>query len=380
MGLKLVLFERCVEREEEMNRRKVLLRGMKVGVLLCAVFLLTACSNTMEGSFEKESAKKFNAYGVTCYAPEEWAVKKSKCSAEFKSKDSFAGYEVSFEGKCDEQQADMIVRELIQALEYYDEESLETISVDGCSAAYAVQGKVTSDSEPTEIWYDRFVFCKGALIKFHGRASENYFDKDEFDKIYNACDFSDCEELIVESISAEYDGSGYAGALQEYDISVTAHYNNGADTRVTDWTTDDSLLLIPYHTSIIKIEYENREYDLEVECTECKGLDDYESVPNFWYFDGEVRYDKEQSQLLLYALSGTGASDAYYYTIPKKEMVQAVKNYVKMLKENGYKKVSEDGNMANYLNREEGLGITISYGDNTKNTELGTVTIIIIEI
>ncbi len=365
-----------------MSRRRELLRAMKVGILLVLIFLLTACSNTMEGSFEKDTAKEFNAYGATCYAPEDWNVDENLQSAQFESEDSFAGYDVSFEGESDEQQADATIKTLVQTLEYYDEESLEEISVNGCSLAYNVQGKVISDSEPTEIWYDRFLLCKGALIKFHGVASEDYFDKDEFDKIYDACDFSKCEQLKLESITAEYEGSTYALNTidKDSDISVTAHYNNGAYEEVSEWTTDDSSLLIAYQTSKIKIRYKDKEYVMKVKCTDCKSLDEYESIPNFWYFSGKARYDKNQSQLLYYTLLGTGASDAYYYTIPKKEASQAVKNYVKMLNDNGYEKVSKDGNMSNYINREEGLGVTISYGDNTTDADLSIVTIIVLEL
>lgn len=365
-----------------MVKRKTLFAGMKIVALLGIVFLLTSCSSSMKGSFEKDTAQKFQAYDITCYAPKEWTIDESELGAHFESEDSSVAYEVSFESECDEQQADTFVTVLVQSLKYYDEESLEEISVDGCSLAYNVQGKVTSDSEPTEIWYDRFVLCKGALIKFHGVASEDYFDKDEFDKIYDACDFSKCEQLKLESISAEYEGSVYALNTidEDSDISVTAYYNNGAYKDVPDWTTDDSSLLIAYQTSKIKIKYKDKECELKVKCTKCKSLDEYESIPNFWYFSGKARYDKKQSQLLYYVLSETGASDAYYYTIPKEEASKAVKNYVKMLNENGYEKVSEDGNMSNYLNREEGLGVTISYGANTKNADLSIVTIIVLEV
>lgn len=328
-----------------MGRKKVLFRGMKIGVLLSIIFLLTGCSSTMEGSFERDTAKEFNAYGITCYAPKDWAVDESQFSAHFEFEDSFAGYDVSFAGECDEQQADTVIKELVQSLKYYDEKSLEEISVDGCSLAYNVQGEVISDSESTEIWYDRFILCKGALIKLHGVANKEYFDKGEFDKIYDACDFSECEQLKLESISAEYEGELEGGDIineESENINVTGTYSNGAEDFLVGWTIKNPKKLQWGKNNEFTVEYGDLTCKLSIP-VDFKCYDGYDDIVDFSNFSGiEEQAHSEDSTVSSYNAKKKRMNyyidyrDGYEYKLDSTDK-SIVENYLKQLEKNGYR-------------------------------------------
>ena len=80
-----------------------------------------------------------------------------------------------------------------------------------------------------------------------------------------------CTTVTIDKITADYDGSTKAGVEVgegSKDVTVTAHYRNGEEEEVIDWTVDKPVTLKEGETSKLKIHYGEYDCTLKIECTD----------------------------------------------------------------------------------------------------------------
>ena len=73
----------------------------------------------------------------------------------------------------------------------------------------------------------------------------------------------------MKSISAVYNGSTKPGTVvDKSNIAVTGHYSDGSQKELNDWTIDNERTLKAGRKTTVKIEYEDKSVNLEIEADE----------------------------------------------------------------------------------------------------------------
>ncbi len=384
------------EDKTKKSRKKKVIAIVCFAIVLIAILgIIIANSNkyNMVDCFDETSAQEFMVEGLVCFAPKEWEVGEAleeddyiEVSAKhYSEEDSSADatFSVRYYGQFDSYEE--ALENLVETFsnETIIEEHFTKVSVPGCTEAYGcdyLTYNINANEENEAC--ARIIYCKESLFLLFGYAPRKVIVDEEFIEMFDACDTENYIVKEIESISAECNftpvGGGYVS--EDSDITVTAHYNTGETEEVEDWETDDSLILIVYGENKMKITYEGKSCILDIECTESKSVDEYSEVPDFWCFNENVRYDASKSELLESVLSSTGASEAYYYTIPSNRVKTAIANYKRALVDNGFSKLSEEGAVTNYINRDARLGVMISSEKNTNDSSLYVVNIVVFEL
>ena len=376
------------------SRKRNGVKKIVVGLilLLAVVGIIALCGSNQKitGDFEQETATEFMVEGLTCYAPESWNL------YELEKNDNYSEMYVSRTSEKDETEEDayLVIRYYGQFDSFLDgfnvvseelgggDDAYDSVEVPGCSDAWNINPYSITFGDKKGFLCGRILYCKNSMFVIFGYASNNVFDEEEYQKMFDACDTENYIVKKLDHITAQYIGTPKAGDYisESSNITVTAHYNTGESEEVEGWTLEDSLILIAFADNKLKINYKDKSYTLNIPCTDAKNLEEYEEIPDFWVFDGDIRYDANNSELLKSFVSDSGVSEAYYYTIPSKDATAAVESYEKVLLDRGFTVYEEDGNVTNYLNRSAGLGIVFGNEKSTDDSSLNVVTIMVIEL
>lgn len=109
----------------------------------------------------------------------------------------------------------------------------------------------------------------------------------------------------------------------------------------------------------------------------------YDSIPDFGKYLESAELKEDEGAMLEALFNGKNKPKVYFYHIPIEEKEKAYE-YTELLKENGFVSDGEDlsaeNSAENYTNEEAGYGITISAGENTNDSSVFLVTLMIFNI
>lgn len=196
------------------RRKKIIITSVSAAallVLIVGIIIATVSGNKISGSFDKETAISFDAYGLICYAPKGWTIKDD--AAYFYDKNSTgvndyqASISVVYFGEYDS-----FNDVLKDNADYYNKESSTRTKIENCKAATITDYATTDGNYYAHAYIvlcDRSAFWIGCL------ATEKYYDTEEFDKMILASDFED----YTSSTICEYLGGHRIAEDAEWEVT-----------------------------------------------------------------------------------------------------------------------------------------------------------------
>ena len=135
------------------------------------------------------------------------------------------------------------------------------------------------------------------------------------------------EDKTITSLTAEYSGETEAGTLiddDNRDITVIAHYDDGTESKVFDWTIKNPSELIAEKSSIYTIEYNGVTTELDIQCS-TMSEDTYKSMCDSISYEDLARTPDDYTGKLIkftgeiIQVQGSGTDAAYRIDVTENE-------------------------------------------------------------